>query len=145
MLHGQLLKSWYMGLFQLPVLPERLLPTRRGVALLGGPGQAPWQIRRYLDALGPDGLTAALNWYRAMPFSLREHGYARPAAVPTTYVWSDRDAALGRQAAERTRKFVTGPYRFEVLLGVGHWIPDEAPAVLAELILDRARGDRSSG
>ena len=30
--------------------------------------------------------------------------------------------------------------RFAVLPGLSHWIPDEAPDALAELILDRVRG-----
>jgi pimeloyl-ACP methyl ester carboxylesterase len=136
---GQLLKSWYMAAFQLPVLPERLLPTRPGVAMLGGHGLSAAQVRSYLDPLGRDGLAAALNWYRALPFSQREKGYGRPAAVPTTYVWSDHDVAVGRRAAEATRRFVTAPYRYEVLTGNSHWIPDEAPDQLAELILDRIR------
>jgi hypothetical protein len=32
---------------------------------------------------------------------------------------------------------VTGDYRFEVLTGVSHWIPDQAPTELAELVLAR--------
>ncbi|GAB2461158.1 alpha/beta fold hydrolase [Jatrophihabitans fulvus] len=139
--HGQALKSWYMLFFQLPVLPERLLPTTRVEKLLGGSGLTPEQVRSYIAPLGRDGLTTALNWYRALPFSQGEHGYGRRTTVPTTYVWSDGDAALGRAGAEATERFVKGPYRFEVLPGLSHWIPDEAPDRLAELILDRVRGD----
>lgn len=136
---GQLLKSWYMAVFQLPVLPEVLLPSRRGLALLGGHGLSPAQVQSYLEPLGREGLTAALNWYRALPFSQREKGYGRPSTVPTTYVWSDGDVALGRKGAEATERFVKAPYRFEVLEGVSHWIADEAPDQLAELILERIR------
>ena len=32
-------------------------------------------MRAYVEPLGRDGLTAALNWYRALPWSLREKGY----------------------------------------------------------------------
>ena len=35
--HGQILKSWYMGVFQIPLLAERLVTSDRGVALLGEP------------------------------------------------------------------------------------------------------------
>jgi pimeloyl-ACP methyl ester carboxylesterase len=135
---GQLLKSWYMLAFQLPALPEIWLPSRSGIAWLGGQALSPAQVRSYLDPLGRDGLHAALNWYRALPFSQREKGFGHRTTVPTTYVWSDGDAALGRRGAEATGRFVTAPYRFEVLHGVSHWIPDEAPDQLAELILERA-------
>ncbi len=134
---GQLLKSWYMAAFQLPRLPELLLPTSRGLALLGGNGLTTEQMKGYVDPLGRDGLTGALNWYRALPWSQRERGYAHRATVPTTFVWSDGDAAIGRAAAEATERFVDAPYRFAALPGLSHWIPDEAPDTLAGLILAR--------
>jgi pimeloyl-ACP methyl ester carboxylesterase len=57
--------------------------------------------------------------------------------VPTTYVWSDDDAAIGRTAADACAEFVTGDYRFVELPGVTHWIPEQAPEQLARAILDR--------
>ena len=137
MLRGQALRSWYVAAFQLPVLPEQFLSTRQGRALIAGSGLDMQQVRAYLEPLGRDGLRAALNWYRALPWSAGEPGYARNSTVPTTYVWSDGDAAVGRPAAEAAERFVDAPYRFETLRGISHWIPDEAPDVLAELILDR--------
>ena len=73
----------------------------------------------------PGALTAALNWYRALPVGARD---ARRAGcrVPTLHVWSTGDAFLGRAATEATRQYVTGPYRLEVLEGVTHWIPELA-------------------
>ena len=124
---GQALKSWYMAVFQLPVLPERLLPTERGVVAARRDGLTADQVRAYVEPLGRDGLTAALNWYRALPWSQREKGFGRRTTVPTTYVWSDGDVALGRAGAEATERFVDAPYRFAVLEGLSHWIPDEAP------------------
>ena len=44
--------------------------------------------------------------------------------------------ALGREAAEATGNYVSGPYRFEVLEGVSHWIPEAAPEQLSGLLLD---------
>jgi pimeloyl-ACP methyl ester carboxylesterase len=57
--------------------------------------------------------------------------------VPTLYVWSTEDIALGRQAAEATAAWVSGPYRFEVLTGVSHWIPEAAPHDLTRLLLEQ--------
>jgi pimeloyl-ACP methyl ester carboxylesterase len=56
--------------------------------------------------------------------------------MPTMYVWSTGDVALGREGAEATVGHVEGPYRFEVLEGVSHWIPEEAPDELNRLLLD---------
>ena len=57
--------------------------------------------------------------------------------VPTTYVWSDADVAIGRTAAEACANYVTGDYRFVELPGITHWIPEQAPEQLAAAILDR--------
>ncbi len=85
-------------------------------------------------------MTAALNWYRATePHSLSDVG---PITVPTLYVWSDNDIALGRTAAEATVQWVSGPYRFEVLEGVSHWIPETAPLLLNRLLLEHLEAHR---
>jgi pimeloyl-ACP methyl ester carboxylesterase len=93
------------------------------------------EVRRFVAAmLEPGALTAALNWYRATePNSLTDVG---TITVPTLYVWSDHDIALGRRAAESTVEWVTGPYRFEVLEGVSHWIAETAPGDLNRILLE---------
>ncbi|SFL67424.1 alpha/beta fold hydrolase [Geodermatophilus ruber] len=91
-------------------------------------------VDEYVAVLSaPGALTAALNWYRAMSSSTS----VDPVAVPTAYVWSDGDVAVGRTAAEACAQFVTGDYRFVELPGVSHWIPEQAPEALAVAILDR--------
>ena len=80
-------------------------------------------IDEYVAVLSaPGALTAALNWYRAMSSGIR----VDPVGVPTTYVWSDGDVAIGRTAAEACANYVTGDYRFVELPGVTHWIPEQA-------------------
>ena len=59
-----------------------------------------------------------------------------PIALPTMFVWSDGDTAICREGAEDTGNYVTGPYRFEALTGVDHWIADKASARLTPLLLD---------
>lgn len=140
MRRGQALKSWYMMAFQLPVLPELGLARGLGHGFLTRAGMTDEMVHRYVDPLGRDGMTCALNWYRALPFSMREHGFGRPATMPTTFVWSDGDAAVTRTAAEATQRYVDAPYRFAVLEGVSHWIPDEAPDACTDLILERIEG-----
>ncbi|MGI8678712.1 MAG: alpha/beta fold hydrolase [Jatrophihabitans sp.] len=142
---GQLLKSWYVAAFQLPALPEKLMMSDRGVGLLAGQGLTRAQVRGYLEPLGGDGLTAALNWYRALPVAWAGKEYQHESRVPTLYVWSDGDSFLSRTAAVATEKYVTGPYRFEILEGVSHWIPEQAPDRLAELLLTQFRAYGPNG
>jgi pimeloyl-ACP methyl ester carboxylesterase len=44
--------------------------------------------------------------------------------------------ALGREAAEATGRYIEGPYRFEILEGISHWIPEDAPDELNKLLLE---------
>ncbi|WP_433126456.1 alpha/beta fold hydrolase [Micromonospora sp. CA-240977] len=134
-------RSSYITLFRKPGTAERVLLAWHATALrkmLGGVGDGP-RVDRYAAPMREPGmLTAALNWYRAM--SRADLAGVGPVAVPTTYVWSDRDVAIGRTAAEACAANVTGAYRFVQLAGVSHWIPDTAPGPLADAILARAGG-----
>jgi pimeloyl-ACP methyl ester carboxylesterase len=135
------LRSWYMGFFQLPFVPEALLMARGGAVLrrsLSRGGLPEAKVDHYVGRLHePDCLSGALNWYRAIPWSGREQvGTVR---VPTLHVWSTGDTALGRAATEATARFVDAPYRLEVLEGVPHWIPELAAERTAELVTAHVR------
>jgi len=138
----QALASWYVGAFQVPGLAERVFAVPPGqpwsprlVRMLVRSGQTRELAERDAAGVADRGtLTAALNWYRALPLSLRDD-VPQPTA-PALYVWSDRDTALTRDAAELAPRHVAGPFRYVELRGVSHWIPDEAPDALAELLLD---------
>jgi pimeloyl-ACP methyl ester carboxylesterase len=82
-------------------------------------------------------LTGALAWYRAMTADLAD---LPSVSVPTTFVWSDGDWAIGRVAAEACGEHVTGPFTFVELEGVSHWIPEEVPDDLSAAILEQVRG-----
>ena len=103
---------------------QLLADDAAGLRLVYG-GLDPAAVEEYVAVLGaPGALTAAVDWYRSM--SGTASAATPPASMPTLYVWSDQDPALGREAAEATAALVTGDYRFEVLEGVGHWIPEQA-------------------
>jgi pimeloyl-ACP methyl ester carboxylesterase len=82
----------------------------------------------------PGALTAALNWYRATHPTLMR-GIA-PVTVPTLFVWGTLDPAISREAAEGCAQYVHGPFRFEVLEGAGHWIPEANSGRLITLLLE---------
>lgn len=133
-------RSSYLKLLRQTDVPEELLLGADGNgeglrALFADSGIDADAVEEYIDVLSrPGALTAALNWYRAN--DLRGLNGPEVVIVPTLYVWSTEDIALGRAAAEATADHVTGPYRFEVLEGVSHWIPDVAADRLSPLLLD---------
>jgi pimeloyl-ACP methyl ester carboxylesterase len=141
MTSDQALRSYYMALFQLPVLPERLLMAGDGAALrrmLTNGGLPDDAVDHYVRRMRePGALSAALGWYRALPWSGRDRvGKVR---VPTLHLWSTGDAFLGRAATEATAQFVEAPYRLEVLDDVPHWIPELAADRVAELVTAHVR------
>ena len=128
-------RSAYFAFFREPEAPEQSFLAddaamlRRAFADID-PAIAEAHVR-VLTA--PGAMTAALDYYRAWDDSLDQ---TPVITVPTLFVWSDDDVALGRTGAEATAAFVSGPYRFEVLEGVSHWIPELAPEELGALILE---------
>jgi pimeloyl-ACP methyl ester carboxylesterase len=134
------LASWYVGLFQLPALPETLVRRTLAKTLLESdlPGEF---VDRYVEAMAePGALTGALNWYRGIPFSMRQP--LGPIKVPTSYIWGRRDSALARAAVNLTADYVDGPYEV-VELEAGHWLPETVPDLVADAILVRVRSTES--
>jgi hypothetical protein len=127
-----------MAACQLPWLPERVLGRRGGQAFrdtLVRTGLDPASADRYAArARDPAVLRGPLNWYRAMPFSLREP--AGPVRVPTMFAWGNRDRFVSRSAAELCGRYVTGPYRFTELDGASHWLPEQAADQVAALLAE---------
>ncbi|AXT85495.1 alpha/beta hydrolase [Aeromicrobium sp. A1-2] len=136
---SQLLKSYYMLMFQLPFVPEWLLsrPDGLGEKILRAAGMTSSMIVTFRAEIVADGaLRGGLGYYRSL-FLAPPGEFRRKVSVPTTYVWSDGDAALVRRGAELTPQFVTGPYELEVFEGASHWLPDERPTELAASIARR--------
>ena len=130
--------SSYFDLFIQPDSEDQFLiaggmPLRALFAELDGEA-----VDEYLRVLGSkDALGAALNWYRANieDRTLQTPGIG-PITVPTMFTWSDGDTALCIDGALLTEQFVEAPYRFEVIEGVSHWIPDLVPEKMTALLLD---------
>ncbi|PZE75388.1 alpha/beta fold hydrolase [Curtobacterium sp. MCBD17_019] len=136
----QALRSWYIAAFQVPWLPERLLRGRL-VPVLESMGLARATAERYDRRMRePGALRAAIDWYRALalPTPAGTPRVDPLVRVPTSYLWGSRDAALGRVAAEATERYVAAPYRF-VAVDEDHWLPENAAALVAEVVLDRVR------
>ncbi|KZC03545.1 Soluble epoxide hydrolase [Methylobacterium radiotolerans] len=136
---GQWLRSTYVGLFQLPRLPERLLTAdrcralRRALTTSSRPGAfAEADLDHYVAAwLQPGAMTGMLNWYRALVRLPR----ARPprVRVPVLILWGRRDTALQPGLAEASLAYCdAGQLRWYER--ASHWLAHEEPeAVNADL------------
>jgi epoxide hydrolase 4 len=138
----QLIRSWYALFFQLPWLPEWLMAAR-GYALLRStfpPCFTPADLDRYQAALAqPGARTATLNYYRAAMRYPTETARRPPTIdVPTLLIWGERDPFLGRRLTVGLEAWVPR-LRVERLADVGHWVQNEAPERVNELLVDFLR------
>jgi pimeloyl-ACP methyl ester carboxylesterase len=134
----QLEKSWYMLLFQFSGIAEEWLSANQFRNLRR------WALHPDIDAVverlsDPGALTASLNIYRANSSakSLLKPARRLPAVqAPTLGVWSSRDLALTEKSMTGSVDYVSGPWRYERLEGVGHWMQLEVADELNALLLD---------
>ncbi len=132
----QLLRTAYVAFFQIPAVPEAVYLADEGGALrrlLVSTGLGEADADRYtLRMREPGALTAALNWYRALPLHLPMAGRAR---VPTLLVRGAEEPFVTRQAAVLTQRFTTDDHRYVELAGAGHWLPETRAREVAGLVL----------
>jgi epoxide hydrolase 4 len=130
----QLAKSWYIGFFQLPWLPEFVL-SRGGYRLLIESIQNELQVpsafgpaerSAYMEAYAHDAaLTSMLNYYRAL--RSREGGVPlEPITAEVLVLWGALDRHLELQLARPAPRWVPNA-RLEILHEASHWLHHEFP------------------
>jgi pimeloyl-ACP methyl ester carboxylesterase/2-polyprenyl-6-methoxyphenol hydroxylase-like FAD-dependent oxidoreductase len=141
----QLRKSWYIGFYQLPVIPENYLRwgdfafIRRALGS-GSPGSTPDDIERYIAAIArPGALRAGVNYYRALArLAIREPNRSVPIEAPVLVIWGEQDPYLGAELAEAGRRWVPN-LRMERLPDAGHWLQIDRPEIVNPMLLDFLR------
>ena len=131
-------KSWYMLLFQFPGVAERWLSADdfRNLREFSAHPDVETVVERLAD---PQALTASLNLYRAIlpPTWLVDPPLQMPPLqVPVMGVWSSGDRTLTEESMTASAPHVAGPWRYERLDHVGHWMQLEAPRALDALLMD---------
>lgn len=117
---------------------ERLLLAADAALLRGMLRATRARADLYVTAMREPGrLTGALNWYRAL--SGRWMAGLPKTRVPTTYVASDGDFIVSPEIIAAVAPWVEADYRQVTLRGIGHWIPEEAPKALADVVLARIK------
>ena len=134
---NQLFKSYYMGLFQLPKIPELLFEKfpKIGLGLLKNTGMTAQQLQDFQqDIVNEKRLSPALNWYRGIPFSSNKT-LLKPITVPTLFIWGKHDSAVGAKSVALNHRFIKAPYK-EIIMDATHWIPVQNAKELSGYILD---------
>ena len=136
-------KSWYIAFFQLPWLPE-LTMGAGGARAIGDafvnmavdksrfPPEVTDVYRR--NASQPGALTAMINYYRVNRDALGSRAGGAPMIeVPTLMVWGEDDAAIELEAT-RGYEGLVADLTLETLPGVSHWVQQEAPERVNEIL-----------
>jgi pimeloyl-ACP methyl ester carboxylesterase len=141
----QLRKSWYIFLFQIPRLPEKLISAndfgivRKVFGALPKRYMTEADIRHYIDAMSqPGALTAMINWYRAIPGQLRKRTHPAPTAnmeTPTCVIWGERDEALDKICNDTLARYVKH-LELHYLPNSTHWVQLDDPEGVNRLMLD---------
>lgn len=148
---SQLRRSWYIGMFQLPLLPERLLGRGRAQGIVDTLANTAARADAFSaedlevyreNALIPGALTAMINYYRAIPLGLSAALQARDQVIdtPTLMIWGTEDPALGVELTEGTGELVSD-LTLRYLPGVSHWTQQEAPDTVNRMADAWLRGE----
>ena len=144
----QFKKSWYILLFQLPRLPEKVASAgkfrfleealRRGST---AGAFSHWEIDLYKEAWKrPGALTGMMNWYRAARSGLFERRKPEPIRVPAQIIWGKKDLALDPLLVEPSAARCTD-VQVHWVEQAGHWVQRDAAELVTEKLLQHFHED----
>ncbi len=148
---AQLKRSWYMGYFQLPGLPERRIVADEFAFLdrLWRDWSPGWRFtaediaplkQAFAD---PAVLRAALAYYRALPAGLLRAALPGPlppqlalCPVPTLALAGEQDGCIGVEVFSAQAHLFPAGYRFQALADAGHFMHREQSQAFADAVLE---------
>lgn len=141
---AQLMKSWYMFVFQLPWLPEFMLSRRdfgffniifRGKKA-GVRNRAvfpPEEVEAYKYVFSqPGAMTGPINYIRCI-FSDSAKLAKRKIDVPMLIIWGDEDLFLESSMAEAHGSFVTD-LTVKHIAKCSHWVQQDQPDLVNQYV-----------
>jgi len=138
----QLLRSFYIFLFQLPAIPEFLLQsfdyqtiirTLQGTAVNKNAFTSSDLEAYKKSAAKPGALTAMLNYYRHNLFQFLPNKNWGILSVPTLMIWGENDTALGKELTYGTDAYVSD-LQIQYIPNCGHWVQQEQPELVNQYI-----------
>jgi pimeloyl-ACP methyl ester carboxylesterase len=96
------------------------------------------EFDHYVNEFTLSGFTAPLNWYRCFDrnWELTATTPAATIAVPSLFIGGTADPTLAYTPRHRVRDVVSGDYREVMIDGAGHWIQQERPGEVNEVLLE---------
>ncbi|MFW6357739.1 MAG: alpha/beta fold hydrolase [Chroococcales cyanobacterium] len=146
----QLLRSSYIFLFQLPLIPEwglswndyqAIATIFQGMAV-DKMAFSPEDIEVYKSAAAKRGaLTAMLNYYRNIfnQSFLFQSKQWEALTIPTLMIWGEKDIALGKELTDGTESYVNN-FSLRYIPNCSHWVQHEKPELVNQYMWNFLRG-----
>ncbi|MGL4305468.1 MAG: alpha/beta fold hydrolase [Mycobacteriaceae bacterium] len=137
----QAIRTYFMFLFQIPWVPElmmRVCPEHLDRMLLSARMSLSDRDRAHEEVIDRKNFSKTFHWCRAM-FLRFPWEHSRKVKAPTTHVWGSNDNKISWRGVELTERYTSGPYRLEILSGATHWIPEQDPSRLGQIIAERIK------
>lgn len=140
---SQLLKSWYVLMFQLPRIPEAAFrrgggkPMAESLRKSSRPGTfSDDDLSEYRKSwTRPGALTGMINYYRAALRSKISTPSDTRVHVPTLIIWGINDAFINQEFAEEALA-CCDQGRLVSIDGATHWVHHEEPERVNRLLLE---------
>jgi len=157
----QVLRSWYMLLFQLPRVPEWMVGRKNMSAIdrtftdkvIRKGRFSAVDIESYKEALRqPGAITSAINYYRANFNRLASRGSKNKSGsvsasertrVPTLFIFAEQDFAILPATVRGVAGHVDAPYRELRIPDSGHWVQNEAADEVNKALMEFLESDFS--
>lgn len=143
---SQLLKSWYMFMHQIPVLPEFLMSNF--LALFFKQFLRGWMFNKqnftdadldeFVKAYRQNGaLTGSINYYRAMlQTKPNKSVFRNKIQSPTLLIWGEGDKALGKELTYNTKEYIDATYDVKYISNCSHWTQNDCPEEVNNFLID---------
>lgn len=126
---AQMLKSWYIYLFQLPWLPEQFLLSGNTSIFTTTSNRGSFtndDLRAYREAWRqPGAATGMLQWYRALLRHFPEAPSSDRVTMPTLILWGKNDVALQPELASQSLAYCDDG-RLVMFDDATHWVQHDA-------------------
>lgn len=139
----QMLKSWYVGFFQIPALPEAFLAGNNAEAMARAMKASARpdtfsdeDLAMYREAwTRPDALKSMINWYRAIVRHRPDVTGSARVRIPTLMIWGEKDIALDVSMAESSIKMCDRGHLVKIREAT-HWVQHDARSQVSGLLVD---------
>ncbi|MEQ8970746.1 MAG: alpha/beta hydrolase [Coleofasciculus sp. C1-SOL-03] len=134
----QLLRSWYIFFFQIPLLPEllfqwddyRLIASSFIDMAIDKRAFSEADLNAYKDAAAKRGaMTAMLNYYRNVFQGIFKQHRWDVLPIPTLLIWGENDTALGKELTYNTKDYVPD-LQIRYIPNCSHWVQQEQPQLV---------------